>query len=54
MKKEELETIIDALDQATLALKFYLSTRQPKYLQVLENAVTNLHQLIKKKGGYHG
>jgi hydrogenase maturation factor len=50
MEKEKLETIIDTLDQATLALKFYVATGQTKYLQKLHREVINLQELITKKG----
>jgi hydrogenase maturation factor len=50
MEKQEIETIIDTLDQATLALKFYVATGQTKYLQKLHQEIVNLQELITKKG----
>lgn len=50
MEKQELETIIDTLDQATLALKFYVATQQQKYLKEFNHSVNNLQQLLEKKG----
>lgn len=50
MEKQEIEIIIDTLDQATLALKFYVATQESKYLQEFKHAVNNLQQLLKKKG----
>ncbi len=48
---QKLKKAVDILDQCTLALKFYVNTRDPKYLQELEWAVKRLHQLLVTEGG---
>lgn len=48
---QKLQKAIDILEQCYLALKLYVGTRKPKYLQELEWAVRRLHQLLAKEGG---
>jgi hypothetical protein len=51
---QKLQKAVDILGQCSLALKFYVGTRKPKYLQELEWAVKRLHQLIVTEGGQDG
>lgn len=48
---QKIQNTVDILDQCTLALKFYVNTRDLKYLQELEWAVKRLHQLLVAEGG---
>lgn len=43
----KLQKAADILDQCTLALKFYISTKEPKYFQEFIWAVERLHYLVK-------
>lgn len=48
---QKLQKAVDLLEQCSLALKFYVGTRKPKYLHEMEWAVKILHQLITTEGG---
>ena len=48
---QKLQKAVDILEQCSLALKFYVGTRKPKYLEELEWAVKRLHQLLVVEGG---
>jgi len=43
----KLQKAVDILDQCTLALKFYIGTKEPKYFQEFIWAVERLHYLVK-------
>lgn len=43
----KLQKAIKILDQCTLALKFYIGTKEPKYFQEFIWAVERLHYLVK-------
>lgn len=43
----KLQNAVDILDQCTLALKFYIGTKEPKYFQEFIWAVERLHYLVK-------
>lgn len=45
----KLQKIVDILDQCALALRFYTTTKQDKYLDELTWAVRRLNQLLEKK-----
>lgn len=45
----KLQKAIDVLDQCVLALRFYTTTKQDKYLDELTWAVRRLNQLLEKK-----
>ncbi len=44
---QKLQKAVDILDQCTLALKFYIGTKEPKYFQEFIWAVERLHYLVK-------
>ena len=46
----KLQKAVDILEQCSLALKFYVGTREPKYLHELEWSVKRLHQLLSERG----
>lgn len=48
---QKLQKAVDILEQCSLALKFYVGTRKPKYLHELEWAVKRLHKLLSSEGG---
>jgi hypothetical protein len=48
---QKLQKAVDILEQCSLALKFYVGTRKPKYLHELEWAVKRLHHLLATEGG---
>lgn len=43
----KLQKAVGILDQCTLALKFYIGTKEPKYFQEFIWAVERLHYLVK-------
>ncbi|CAN5295557.1 hypothetical protein BH10PAT2_BH10PAT2_1940 [soil metagenome] len=47
---QKLQKAVDILEQCSLALKFYVGTRNEKYLNELVWAVMLLHQLIIIEG----
>lgn len=47
----KLHKAVDILEQCSLALKFYVGTKELKYLHELEWAVKRLHQLLITEGG---
>jgi hypothetical protein len=47
---QKLQKAVDILEQCSLALRFYVGTRKPKYLHELEWAVKRLHQLLTNEG----
>ncbi len=48
---QKIQKAVDILEQCSLALKFYVGTKNQKYLDELEWAVKRLHQLISAEGG---
>lgn len=44
---QKLKKVVGILDQCTLMLKFYVSTRESKYFQEFKWAVERLHYLLK-------
>jgi len=48
---QKLQKSVDILEQCSLALKFYVGTRDQKYLSELGWAVKRLHQLLTTEGG---
>lgn len=44
---QKLQKAVNILDQYTLTLKFYIGTKEPKYLQEFIWAVERLHYLVK-------
>ena len=50
---KKLQKAVDILDQCVLALRFYTSTKQNKYLNELTWAVRRLNQLLNEKGVNH-
>jgi len=49
----KLQKAIDILNQCALALRFYIATKQDKYLDELTWAVRRLNQLFNEKGVNH-
>lgn len=50
---QKIRQAVDILEQCSLALKFYVKTRELKYLHELERAVKRIHKLIVE-GGLNG
>ena len=50
MSEEKIQRAIDILDQCSLALRFYIGTKEEKYLDELTWAIKRLNQLLSKKG----
>ena len=50
---QKLQKAVDILEQCSLALKFYVGTRESKYLHELEWSVKRLHQLLVIEGGFN-
>ena len=44
---QKLQKAVDILDQCTLAIKFYIGTKESKYFQEFIWAVERLHYLVK-------
>lgn len=53
MTDQKLQKAVDILDQSALALRFYTTTKQDKYLGELTWAVRRLNQLLNEKGVNH-
>lgn len=51
LPEKKLQKAFDILEQTMLALKFYVGTRDLKYLSQLEQEVRKLHNLLTKNGG---
>lgn len=47
---QKIRQVVDILEQCSLALKFYVATRELKYLHELKWAVKRLHQLVTEGG----
>lgn len=47
---QKLQKAVDILEQCSFALKFYVRTRELKYLHELEQAVKRIHKLIVEGG----
>ena len=45
---EKLQKTIDILDQAVLALKFYIETKELRYSNEFKWAIKRLHQLLQE------
>lgn len=51
LPEKKLQKAVDILEQTMLTLKFYVGTRDLKYLDELEQKVRKLHDLLVKNGG---
>jgi len=51
LSERKLQKAVDIFEQSMLALKFYVGTRDVKYLTELEQAVRKLHHLLTQNGG---